>query len=1001
MSIDITMTEAVRAQSPNQKPSLPVWDVPSRMAFHLVYDAKNGPKHPAIRRPYKDTSRPANPRRDFQLHETRQILDDLMPEGCHYGIVTFEAGGSKAQRKEMRQTAEWLTRGWTCDGTRFRCIYAHVPDDGFMLFVTASSKVNSLEDLGLSVSSDPKAAKRVRRFFASHLMMAKGRVVDAVPADGNLGMSYAVQLTDDRLITVLDFNMEMLDHAQISLKDGSGICSLPGFDGAMGTFGGPMGQGKGITAHSPRAWKWDVVLFDSKKEAIFKNGVFYLGVLCHTGLHPFKMDLQTLTNTGLYEDHLVTQAGIERMDELAELYSSDDEDRIIADFASTVRAVDAVADDDTPTWPLIRAIHLDHQSKTMPVFMRRMFNHGVQEAVDIGRGRVHIKNGFRGYAFPTPLIDSPDGIPILANDTLAGIHDGLRRVCAPDAPEGRIAAGRSPNTHSGEIMELWNVHLPELMSHVGQGRVFFGSDAGEILVHFNGGDMDDSIFVFWGEDWLAKFRTMVYPVQPRIRVQQAITQSKHCQLNRKRWQGIGPRWTPNVFFDQLKEFERGSESLGSFINRGWIDTLLSGEHRVAINACLEEKRYVVPPNFQAPSYDKLIEHVGGEILKSVDAYEPTEEGFIVVCKAFNAMKTDFVTAMAMSNSDVVIDWLQMRKGSKSAVLQLINNSMEALRTPFFPVCFASRIPKARREAGDYLLVETKLCRALAILDARRAQLIEDNRQLEHMIKRPLAKALLNAYPVDDQIVGIASQLSSWWRRRFDNARKQFNGVVPPETFKDAAYGSWDAIEVTLPNGQITMKEIWRPGLLDLYFNPFDEPAPGVLEPNGGQPWRVETRRKIAIHLANSRYTDDREPRMDDDGYTVSVCDGILINEIIDDILDAEEELAITGHVEFIELTGYAKRKLVEGDQLVVKAVDGHVFHMGNDRPLSRKLCPKLPNGSYLMSHTGIIRVADSIPELKSNYLTKTVTEREAGFIFEDDPTVPETPIQGVVIDDLN
>jgi hypothetical protein len=148
----------------------------------------------------------------------------------------------------------------------------------------------------------------------------------------------------------------------------------------------------------------------------------------------------------------------------------------------------------------------------------------------------------------------------------------------------------------------------------------------------------------------------------------------------------------------LKEFERGSESLGSFINRGWIDTLLSGEHRVAINACLEEKRYVVPPNFQAPSYDRLMEHVGGEILKSVGAYEPTEEGFVAVCKAFNAMKTDFVTAMAMSNSDVVIDWLQMRKGSKSAVLQLINNSLEALRTPFFPVCFASRIPKARREA---------------------------------------------------------------------------------------------------------------------------------------------------------------------------------------------------------------------------------------------------------------------------------------------------------------
>jgi len=68
-------------------------------------------------------------------------------------------------------------------------------------------------------------------------------------------MSYAVQLTDGSLITVLDFNMDMLDQAQTSLKDGSGICSLPGFDGAMSTFGGPMGQGKGITAHSHgREW---------------------------------------------------------------------------------------------------------------------------------------------------------------------------------------------------------------------------------------------------------------------------------------------------------------------------------------------------------------------------------------------------------------------------------------------------------------------------------------------------------------------------------------------------------------------------------------------------------------------------------------------------------------------------------------------------------------------------------------------------------------------------
>jgi hypothetical protein len=35
------------------------------------------------------------------------------------------------------------------------------------------------------------------------------------------------------------------------------------------------------------------------------------------------------------------------MDELAELYSGDDEDAIIADFAATVKAVDSVTDTDS------------------------------------------------------------------------------------------------------------------------------------------------------------------------------------------------------------------------------------------------------------------------------------------------------------------------------------------------------------------------------------------------------------------------------------------------------------------------------------------------------------------------------------------------------------------------------------------------------------------------------------------------------------------------------
>jgi len=633
------------ALSTNENNRLPGWNVPSHMAFHIVLDGHldiNGKLTPVIRRPYRDTSRPYNQRRDFMAHESRQILDDRMPAGVEYGLVTFE-GGSKAAREETRRVVEHLSRGWTDNDKRFRCIYGQVADTGLMLFVDAKSSIHSLNDLGISISSDSKAAKRVRRFFAAHSLMLRGRVIDR--AASPLGMQYAVQMEDGRLFSVLDFDMNELDERQRALKDGSCICRIPGFDGATATFGGPWGQGKGIAHDNPQVWMYDLVIYDSKKEVVFagEDRSVYFGVLSHTGLHPFKMDLQTMTNTGLYEEHLAVKAGLNRMDELAELYSGDDEDAIISDFAATVKAVDSAADTDKPVWPLIRAIHLGHESKTMPALMRRMFSHATEESVDIARGRILLPNGFRGYAFPNPLVDGPDGMPDLSKDTVSGIRNGLPSVCAPDAPEGPIGVGRSPNTNSSEIVEVYNIHLLELMHFKGQGRVFFGADAGEILGKLNGGDMDDLLFVFWGAEYLAKFRQMQYPVQPRIKDQTGKAKSELTKRNEALWKGIGEEWTPCVFFEQLKEFEHGSESLGRIINLVWIDALLSGEHRHAIRSCLENKRYVLPANFNPPSLETLSGYLGDNVLAAVGEYERTEAGFVKVATAFAELKVDFPT----------------------------------------------------------------------------------------------------------------------------------------------------------------------------------------------------------------------------------------------------------------------------------------------------------------------------------------------------------------------
>ena len=109
MSIDMNLLSVnADALRTNQNNELPGWNVPSRMAFHIVFDGRldiNGKLSPVIRRPYRDTSRPYNQRRDFMAHESRQILDDRMPDGVEYGIVTFE-GGSKASREETRKVVE-------------------------------------------------------------------------------------------------------------------------------------------------------------------------------------------------------------------------------------------------------------------------------------------------------------------------------------------------------------------------------------------------------------------------------------------------------------------------------------------------------------------------------------------------------------------------------------------------------------------------------------------------------------------------------------------------------------------------------------------------------------------------------------------------------------------------------------------------------------------------------------------------------------------------------
>jgi hypothetical protein len=157
------------------------------------------------------------------------------------------------------------------------------------------------------------------------------------------------------------------------------------------------------------------------------------------------------------------------------------------------------------------------------------------------------------------------------------------------------------------------------------------------------------------------------------------------------------------------------------------------------------------------------------------------------------------------------------------------------------------------------------------------------------------------------------------------------------------------------------------GLIDFYFNSGD-----------GVPWTTETRRKIGIQWLQSVYMRRNSPAIGDDGFTQSVGDGVP-NFILDDILNAEEELFLTGMKVFVSLNGYAKAKLRgQTNRIPVHTVNGDVFHRSNGRILSSTPDPTIMDGSYMMSPKGVITVFESVPELHSDFKAKMAAAITAG-----------------------
>ena len=130
----------------------------------------------------------------------------------------------------------------------------------------------------------------MQRALASYMFMYEANLLTSYKAD--TGTVYEALLPNGKLIRALDFDMSLLDAGLTALVDGSGHCSLPGFDGCAFTMLGPWGSNKGLYALNPLIQDYDVVHYGSKIELSISNGRLFIGALSKTGLHQLWMDPQ-------------------------------------------------------------------------------------------------------------------------------------------------------------------------------------------------------------------------------------------------------------------------------------------------------------------------------------------------------------------------------------------------------------------------------------------------------------------------------------------------------------------------------------------------------------------------------------------------------------------------------------------------------------------------------------------------------------------------------------
>jgi hypothetical protein len=982
--------------SENQVNPSDLWPYPSRLAVQFVVtDCRERPDGSTkmdyvVRHPYTPEMRAKKVHYDkrrhfYPQHETSQILDACVAgiPGVNgpvtYGVMRLHIPSPASRRRIF----PWLVRAMGLDdrpasgvidretGIRYRIIKASFIGDGDLLLVPMSSGITSVRQLGLSASSDPKAAKRERRLKAHHDLMLEFTVTAQEPtADGILYTFHHDRLNRD--FTVLDFDMTSLstdeDNNEFAFVDGTNVTNLFSrlfgreYDHIAITGAVPnVGVNKGLGDANPLV-KHDVVLYGTKKELVLEGSTAYLGVLSFVRGHRAFMDSQTLINQGFYEEHLAPAEARHWMTTVFQTLASENQAgvldlfSVLANLDTAPMVLDAESEAEVTSegeesrWAVEEAMRNGIGHQYMPVLWRRLFKLMFERPIDPASGRIPMfRDGLmkRLYIKPNLLAFTETGRPSKALDELSNpaflaatfpeaIRTGLPVVCCPELPTGLLWMVRNPNTHCAEAALVFNVHYKPLMKYRGRGLLFLSFDAVKLLPRLNGADLDDNVLATTNPEYIAKWRSLQYPVVDKIQTTERPATSAVDNADVESENPIGLR-------EEMWCWTEPGMGLGQYMNLILLDNLLSGEHKVAALEYLREQQ-------QTNGTRKAI--------------------------WFLEQRGEFLLRREASYADRVIDWLQMRKGNKAFVEGLMTHALSILEytdpygvvqpIPCFPMIYdlagRSRVPYARKVARDYIVVETRACQAINRLVARRNRFLELARQIEWMLAQPIPETVRSLFEADQAVRDTANTLRRAWRDAWHKLHAEYPDGLPDDAYDQVVNGK------KISRG-LTDRE---PGFNQTYY---------TVDGNS----RAEADRlPVAVEMYRQIYRKRRNVEVNEDGTTSTYRDG-LPDSVLRDYLTALEQAGLTGLVAFVRLDSRAKLRLKT--PVAVRIVNGRIntWVIQQDNGLKLGVIPegtKVPDGAYAMSPQGVVVVKQSDESLHSTFKVDQLAKRAAGAVDE-------------------